>query len=73
MRFGGMVDWFARAQDVPLKRVMLDETLLYRRIHLNNMTRTLAQGYSPYARVLKSALDRRRGRIAVDSSSVPSA
>lgn len=57
---GELADWLLRARELGLKEAMLGDVLLRRRVHGANHTGSAAnlQGYT---RVLKAALDRRRG------------
>lgn len=59
---GEFIDWFARAEDVGLRTVMLDAVVLRRRIHAGNSTRHHAARRS-YAAVLSEI---RRRRITAD-------
>ena len=59
-RLGEFLDWYARACDAGLKSIMLDDILLRRRIHLDNMGRRERDKRADYLRVFKASLDRRR-------------
>lgn len=58
---GEFVDWYLRAQEKRLPIQMMDDVLLYRRIHKTNMGRQ-AEAYDrqAYLRILKASLVRRR-------------
>jgi glycosyltransferase involved in cell wall biosynthesis len=60
-RVGEFIDWYLRAVDLGLTASMLDEVVLYRRLHADNAGRTAGAGREDYVRIIKSALDRRRG------------
>jgi glycosyltransferase involved in cell wall biosynthesis len=59
---GSEIEWVARAEDAGLRFGRLDDTMLLRRSHAENTTRTHRQEYGDYARALKRVIDRRRGR-----------
>jgi glycosyltransferase involved in cell wall biosynthesis len=59
---GSEIEWVARAEDAGLRFGRLDDTVLLRRSHAENTTRTHRQEYGDYARALKRVIDRRRGR-----------
>jgi len=62
LRAGEFIDWFLRARARGLRIRMLPGIVLWRRLHDANHGVTERVSYSDYARVLKSDLDRRRGR-----------
>lgn len=57
---GDFIDWYARAQEAGCRPAMLGEVVLRRRLHGKNLGLTHGGQGRDYARVLKSALDRRR-------------
>ncbi len=59
-RVGEFLDWYARAKDAGLVSVMLDEVLLRRRIHGDNMGVRDRDKRGDYLRVFKASLERRR-------------
>jgi glycosyltransferase involved in cell wall biosynthesis len=59
---GSEIEWVARAEDTGLRFGRLDDTVLLRRSHAENTTRTHRQEYGDYARALKRVIDRRRDR-----------
>jgi glycosyltransferase involved in cell wall biosynthesis len=59
---GETIDWLARADEAGLKGRMLPEVLLERRLHVTNSGVVMRSSRPDYARVLKAALDRRRGK-----------
>jgi glycosyltransferase involved in cell wall biosynthesis len=65
---GDFLDWMARARDLGLRETLVPEHVLWRRIHGANHGLLRADARSDYARVLKSALDRRRAAAARRSS-----
>jgi glycosyltransferase involved in cell wall biosynthesis len=61
LRVGVTVDWAARARELGMRTALLDDVLFERRLHAgNNGIREREHG-SHYLRVVKAALDRRRG------------
>ncbi len=60
-RYGDFVDWYARAQEAGLRIRMINHVVLRRRIHGDNMGIRERQNRVSYARILKAAMDRRRG------------
>jgi len=56
---GDFLDWYARALEKRLKGSMLDEVVLLRRIHANNMGVRERKSRPDYVRIIKSSLDRR--------------
>jgi len=61
---GNFIDWMARARDRGLREAMLPDVVLRRRLHTANYGRVRRDARRDYARVLKAALDRRRGTVA---------
>jgi glycosyltransferase involved in cell wall biosynthesis len=53
-------DWFLRANEMETPMHLMDDILLYRRIHLHNHGITRRDSYSDYVKMLKASLDRRR-------------
>jgi len=64
---GEFLDWYARALDQRLAFRMLDEVVLFRRIHAGNLGRRVPSARQDYARVLKQSLDRRRAAANAQS------
>jgi len=62
-RVGEVIDWFARAREIGLKTVILPSVVMKRRIHAHNLMRQSVVHQVDYARLLKTALDRRRASI----------
>jgi glycosyltransferase involved in cell wall biosynthesis len=60
-QIGDFIDWYARAQELDLKSRLLPWVVYWRRIHTYNMGLQKRSQRQDYARVLKAALDRRRG------------
>jgi glycosyltransferase involved in cell wall biosynthesis len=58
---GDFIDWYGRAMRARLNIEMLDETVVYRRIHANNYQRMHKEERREYVRAVKELLDRRRG------------
>lgn len=61
-RLGEFIDWFSRARDAGLRYRILPDLVLWRRVHSGNMVRERRAEFSEYPRLIKAALDRRRGR-----------
>ncbi len=60
-RVGEFVDWNARAQDLGLRSAMLEQVVLWRRLHDSNTARMSAGGQQDFVGVVRAALQRRRG------------
>jgi glycosyltransferase involved in cell wall biosynthesis len=61
LRHGDDTEWFLRAADRGIRREMLAEVLVYRRIHQTNRSRSLAaESRDEYLHILKDRLDGRR-------------
>jgi hypothetical protein len=70
---GEFIDWMARARELSLHETVLDDHVLWRRIHSSNHGLVRADARKDYARVLKWALDRRRaGSAPVRPAAFPS-
>jgi len=63
-KIGEFVDWYIRAKELNLKMLLLNEVLLKRRIHGDNVGIRERQSVGDYARILRAALDRRRTLVA---------
>lgn len=59
-RVGEVVDWYARACDHGLKITTLDETLLFRRLHTDNLGRTTRHPAQDYLAIMRGIIKRRR-------------
>jgi glycosyltransferase involved in cell wall biosynthesis len=59
-KVGDFVCWYLRAVEKSLKSVVLDEIVVLRRIHMNNMGIRQQESRNDYVRILKASLDRRR-------------
>jgi len=57
---GDFMDWMVRARELGVRETLVPEHVLWRRIHSSNHGLRHADARGDYARVLKSALDRRR-------------
>lgn len=62
-RVGEFVDWCIRAKEAGLTHHMLESTLLFRRLHENNMG-SKGYGRDDFVKILKDSLDRRRAATA---------
>ena len=60
VHFGEFMDWIARSRDLGLRQLMLDETMLWRRLHDTNLSVRRRDRRGDFAHVLKASLDRRR-------------
>lgn len=60
LRIGEFIDWYARAEELRLNKVMLPDILMKRRIHESNLGRSQREQRAGYVHALKAALDRRR-------------
>ncbi len=60
LHVGEFVDWMARARDLGLRELMLDATVLRRRLHDANQSVRHRERVGDFAHVLKASLDRRR-------------
>jgi glycosyltransferase involved in cell wall biosynthesis len=57
---GEFIDWYARAEELELKRLMLPDVVMKRRLHKASQGTYKRKHQKEYVRVLKAALDRRR-------------
>jgi hypothetical protein len=60
LRVGVTVDWYARAMEQGLKKLVIPELVLERRIHTSNNGIRERDSRSQYMQVLKASMDRRR-------------
>lgn len=65
------LDWLLRARELGLREVMLDATVLRRRLHATNHGRVERDSAGEYALVLKESLDRRRTAGETSPSNAP--
>ena len=61
LKVGEFIDWWARAQEQGLQYTSIPEVVLRRRIHTTNTGIVHADSRVDYTRVLRAALERRRG------------
>ncbi|MCC6961258.1 MAG: glycosyltransferase family 2 protein [Dehalococcoidia bacterium] len=61
VKVGEFIDWWSRAEEAGVRRVQIPDVVLRRRIHTSNTGITHAGSRVDYARVLRAALERRRG------------
>jgi glycosyltransferase involved in cell wall biosynthesis len=61
-RVGEFIDWYSKAMEKGLKSLMLPKVVMRRRIHTTNMGIRERKSQTDYVRILKAALDRRRGK-----------
>jgi glycosyltransferase involved in cell wall biosynthesis len=59
LKIGSAIEWYARARDAGLTELILDDIVLERRVHGENLTLTACTG-SDYATVIRAILNRRR-------------
>jgi glycosyltransferase involved in cell wall biosynthesis len=63
LRLGENVDWFVRAAEYGAVAELLDDVLVYRRVHrANSIRRHASESRREYLAILKASLDRRRAR-----------
>jgi hypothetical protein len=68
---GEFIDWYARARDLGLEEVVLPRVLLQRRLHEDNLGVRERAARQQYARVIASAVARRRRVPAAHVDSRP--
>jgi glycosyltransferase involved in cell wall biosynthesis len=61
-----VVDWIARAQEAGCEIAVIDDVVLYRRLHKTNRSLTNEHWQADLARALKSMLNRRRENAEMD-------
>lgn len=59
-RVGDFIDWYLRAHEKGIKSRMLDQVLLKRRVHDNNMSVREREHRKAYLQILKQSLNRRQ-------------
>lgn len=72
-RVGEFVHWYAQAIESGLRTVLLPDIVLHRRLHDDNSGIKHRAESVQYVRILKAALDRRRGPIGGGSGAAPGA
>ena len=60
---GDFIDWYARAEELGVKALVLPEVVARRRVHNTNIGIRMRHQKTEYAHVLKRALDRRRSAL----------
>ncbi len=68
-RLVAFLDWFAKATETGLSNHVVPEVVMRRRIHTTNMGIKFRGSRAEYVRVIKNALDRRREKGLLHSSS----
>src|SRR4030095_12529352 len=68
LKIGEFIDWYARATALGLKHRLLENTVLHRRIHGNNLTLRQKQSQADYLKILRASLQRQR-KISTPPSS----
>jgi len=63
-KVGDFIDWYLKAVEKGLKSILLDEVVILRRIHANNMGIRERKSQTDFVRILKASLDRRRESVA---------
>lgn len=64
LKHGADADWFARAEEAGAAIAVLDDVLVYRRLHPENRSRVWSdRSQEEILRVMKSIVDRRRGKV----------
>ena len=66
LKLGDFIDWFGRAEDKGLKKMMLPQVVAMRRVHGDNMSLRKKGDRSDYIRIIKATLDRRREKESHD-------
>ena len=61
VKVGEFIDWWARAEEAGVRHAALPDVVLRRRIHTTNTGIVQAGSRQDYVRVLRAALERRRG------------
>jgi glycosyltransferase involved in cell wall biosynthesis len=61
LRFGEFMDWLSRAKALGLREQVLDQVVLYRRIHATNTTRLAHDYQRHYLTTVRRHLERQRG------------
>jgi glycosyltransferase involved in cell wall biosynthesis len=70
--FGDSLDWFLRAAERGVVIEEIPDVLYERRIHRNNRSRRMASASrNEFLRLVKTHLDRQRGRIRADDCGAP--
>lgn len=59
-KVGDFIDWYLKAMEEGLKSIVLNEVVMLRRIHANNMGIRERKSQTDFVRILKTSLDRRR-------------
>jgi glycosyltransferase involved in cell wall biosynthesis len=57
---GEFIDWYAKAKELKLSKMVLPKTVLRRRIHTSNLGIRAKDSRSDYIQILKASLDRKR-------------
>ena len=65
-KVGETVEWCARAKEAALKRVILSDVVLLRRLHEDNLGRSVEAPMRSYLEILHDTLKRRRAASSVD-------
>lgn len=60
IKFGDFLDWLSRARDIGLKDKMLEDVLVRRRIHGDNLTLREKNSQGDYLKVVREAIARRK-------------
>ncbi len=61
-RVGELMEWLLRAREAGVRELMTDDVVLHRRLHDANLSRG-RESRIDHVRILRQALDRRRGRV----------
>jgi glycosyltransferase involved in cell wall biosynthesis len=61
-RVGELMEWLLRARDASVSELMTADVVLHRRLHASNLGRA-REARVDHVRILREALDRRRGRV----------
>jgi glycosyltransferase involved in cell wall biosynthesis len=63
-KVGQDVSWIARARELRLNTVMVEEVLYMRRLHKRNNGNTTSEDFGDRLKIIKAMLDRRRARTS---------
>jgi glycosyltransferase involved in cell wall biosynthesis len=68
LHIGANLDWCARALDLGLRTVTLDDVLIERRLHMTNLGRRRRDARHQYVDIVRASLERRRAAATTDTS-----
>ncbi len=62
LKMGEFIAWYARSRELELKSGILNQIVMRRRIHRDNLTHREKQSQTDYLQVIKTVLDQRRSK-----------